>query len=152
MENLGVPTALVLQLLFTTFLAGLSWFVQLVHYPLFYEVPSEIFTRYSSLHQHRTSCVVVPSMLGEMVTGIWLLIVTPLSPILIVLSALLLLNWILTGAFAVPLHRALSKKKLDQTIGQLIVVHWFRTVFWSSRVVLLGFLLLAKLEKDCGIV
>jgi len=138
---------LVIQLLFAANLMGLSWFIQSVHYPLFRQVPIEVFEKYTHLHQRKTSCVVAPLMLGEMLTGIWLLIIGPISLTLIILSILLLFNWVLTIGLAVPEHKKLSQKKSNQAINRLIAVHWLRTCSWSVRSLLLAYLLLLQLER-----
>jgi hypothetical protein len=102
---------LVLQMLFTANLMGLSWFIQVVHYLLFKEVPFDAFKKYSLLHQKKTTLVVAPLIIGEMVTGIWLFMISEISLIIVVLSILLILIWIVTIGFAVPIHKKLFTKK-----------------------------------------
>ncbi len=49
----------------TLFMAGVIWFVQVVHYPLFSRIGSEKFSLYSNAHSRLTTCVVGPPMLVE---------------------------------------------------------------------------------------
>jgi hypothetical protein len=56
----------------TVAMAGLIWFVQVVHYPLFFAVGTREFPRYEVLHSRRTGHVVAPLMLGELTTASWL--------------------------------------------------------------------------------
>ncbi len=46
----------------TCAMAGLIWFVQIVHYPLFGAVPPAAFARYENLNTQLTNRVVAPTM------------------------------------------------------------------------------------------
>jgi sterol desaturase/sphingolipid hydroxylase (fatty acid hydroxylase superfamily) len=62
----------------TWFMVGLIWFVQVVHYPLFAAVPAgEPFAAYHRQHVRRTTWVVAPVMLVELVTAVALLLARP---------------------------------------------------------------------------
>jgi hypothetical protein len=60
-----------LQLAATLAMTGLIWFVQLVHYPLFGRVGPADFAQYLLSHQHRTTLIVAPLMLGEAGTAVF---------------------------------------------------------------------------------
>jgi hypothetical protein len=53
-------------------LTGLIWFVQVVHYPLFHKVGVSGFSGYEKAHMRLTSFVVIPLMLGELVSALLL--------------------------------------------------------------------------------
>ena len=63
---------LILQVLATSFMTGLIWFVQVVHYPLKASVGSATFATYQARHVERTGWVVGPPMLIEAATAAWL--------------------------------------------------------------------------------
>ena len=52
----------------TLAMAGVIWFVQVVHYPLFAEVAAERFAGYEASHRRLTTRVVAPLMLVELAT------------------------------------------------------------------------------------
>jgi hypothetical protein len=60
-----VKYVLLAHLAATLFMAGVIWFVQVVHYPLFSRIGSEKFSLYSKAHSRLTTCVVGPPMLVE---------------------------------------------------------------------------------------
>jgi hypothetical protein len=57
-------TLLLFNLLTTSMLAGLIWFVQVVHYPLFEEIGEAGWKRYHDHHARRTTTVVAPRGCG----------------------------------------------------------------------------------------
>ena len=56
----------------TLFMAGLIWFVQVVHYPLFRRLGTTEAAAYAREHARRTGWVVGPVMLAELVLGLTL--------------------------------------------------------------------------------
>ncbi|NIP85737.1 MAG: hypothetical protein GTO03_09310, partial [Planctomycetales bacterium] len=60
---------LLIQLATTLMMAGLIWFVQIVHYPLFAAVGEGEFPAFERKHQRLTTCVVAPLMLAELATA-----------------------------------------------------------------------------------
>lgn len=58
----------------TWFMAGLHWFVQVVHYPLFADVGTDRFIAYHARHSDRTTLVVLPAMAAELATSAWLVV------------------------------------------------------------------------------
>ena len=68
-----VLESLLLQVLATSFMTGLIWFVQVVHYPLMEGWPHDGFGRWEVAHRDRTGPVVIPPMLIEGVVAVWLL-------------------------------------------------------------------------------
>ena len=134
-----VPALLAVHAAATCSMAGLVWFVQIVHYPLFAAVPAEGFRRYESLHTRRTTWVVGPLMLVELATAL-LLLVTPAgtaAPWLTGLGALLLaVIWGATFALQVPCHRALAAGFERRSHRRLVISNWVRTAAWSARAAL----------------
>jgi hypothetical protein len=121
----------------TCAMCGLIWFVQVVHYPLFRMVDADRFEAFAAEHQRRTSRVVVPLMLTELVTAVLLLLATdvPRSAALLGL-ALLAVIWASTAWLQVPQHRRLVKGRDLAAIDRLVRTNWIRTGAWSARAML----------------
>ena len=54
------------NLLLTAFLAGVIWYVQIVHYPQFADVGETAFRRYHARHSMLTTYVVAAPMVAEL--------------------------------------------------------------------------------------
>ncbi len=120
----------------TLAMAGLIWFVQIVHYPLFQLASRDRFERYAAEHQRRTGFVVVPIMLVELGTALALLAAPPLGlgrGLLWLGAALLALAWLSTFILQVPLHMRLSQGWSPTAIQALVRTNWLRTAAWTAR-------------------
>jgi uncharacterized membrane protein len=126
----------------TLYMAGLIWFVQVVHYPLFGEVSPDRFASYEQRHTRLTSRVVLAPMLVEMATAIWLVWRLPegtsgwmpWSGLVLVLVI-----WLSTFLLQVPQHRRLVNGFDPTAHRRLVRTNWIRTVAWSVRgLVVLG--------------
>jgi len=120
----------------TLFMAGLIWFVQVVHYPLFARVGPDGFTAYSEAHQRLTTLVVGPAMLVEAVTAAVLVFLRPsgVSPALLWTGlGLLGVIWLSTAFLQVPLHGRLATGFSAEACDALVSTNWIRTVAWSLR-------------------
>jgi uncharacterized membrane protein len=120
------------------YMAGLIWFVQIVHYPLFARVGDEQWTVYSSSHKRRTTVVVAPVMVLELTTVVlislgygssqpWSLQANGIG--------LLALIWISTFAVQVPVHARLANGPSVRLVRWLVRTNWIRTICWSGRAV-----------------
>jgi hypothetical protein len=133
---------LLLNLASTCFMAGVIWFVQLVHYAQFPGVGIEGWSAYHAQHTKWTTVVVGPAMVIEAVTAVMLLFVRPSTVptwIVVVGIALLGLVWASTFLQQVPAHGRLSKGFDADHCRRLVVTNWARTVFWSARAFLLAY-------------
>lgn len=121
----------------TCAMAGLIWFVQIIHYPLFRRVPAAGFATYEREHTRRAGLLIGPLMLGELATGLALLAVwRPWQ--LVLATGVLLMIWISTFAIQVPLHGRLRHGLDSGAVRALIRTNWIRTVGWTARALLLG--------------
>ena len=126
------------------FMAGLCWFVQIVHYPLFLEIPSKLLPHYERKNI-RTGYITVPMMIIELATGLILLYHT--LEILWVINALLMIVTALsTFFFQAPMHLLLTSQANEKTIKSLINTNWIRTSSWTLRSGILLLLLLAAVS------
>ena len=133
---------LLLHFIATAYMAGLIWFVQLVHYPLMAAVGRAGFAAYERSHQRRTSWAVGPAMLVEMLTAIALLVIEPGVLTLLGFSMLLII-WLSTAFVQVPAHRRLEAGFEATAHRQLVTTNWIRTVLWSARTVIAAMMLLS---------
>ena len=121
------------------FMAGLIWFVQLVHYPAYHFVGKAEFRRYQMHHQRAVSWVVGPTMLGELATAI-ALVIWPVPGMDDAWAwaglGILGLVWASTAFWQVPLHTKLLASGTPAAIDRLVHSNWVRTVGWTARAVL----------------
>jgi sulfite exporter TauE/SafE len=129
--------------LFATFaMCGIIWMVQLVHYPSFKFVESSRYREFQYFHMGRISVVVGPLMLVELIT-LGLVLFEDFKNIYLISSGLcLVLIWLNTALWNVPLHNKLLVDKNDELIDRLVLSNWPRTILWSVRLILLGCYLL----------
>jgi len=135
---------LLIHALVTIFMTGLIWFVQVVHYPLMAMVGESGFTEYEAKHMDRTSRVVGPAMLIEVLAAAALAASPPegRQSLVWIGVALLAVIWFSTAALQVPRHRALRERFDEKAIRSLVSTNWVRTACWSARSVI-ALLLLA---------
>ena len=125
------------HLFLTLYMTGLIWFVQVVHYPLMSRVGQGAFIAYERAHTRRTTWVTMPAMLGELATGLWLLLRHSDSGLLWANMILLSLIWMSTFFIQVPLHNRLSRQFNSSHHRLLVQSNWIRTVLWTLRAGLL---------------
>jgi len=128
----------------TLFMTGVVWFVQVVHYPFFNFAAAQIRTEAAGFHQRRTSYVVLPVMIVELVTAVTLLgssWMTRYGETILINLGLLLLTWVITFSRFMPLYKELSRGFDSTLIKALESANWVRTSLWTVRsVVLISFL------------
>ncbi|MFN3167659.1 MAG: hypothetical protein ACE37H_11405 [Phycisphaeraceae bacterium] len=127
---------LLLHAFATLYMAGLIWFVQLVHYPLMAAVGRDGYADYQRLHERRTGWAVGPAMLVELSTAIAVVLLRPdaVAPWLAWLGlALVVLIWLSTALLQVPCHKRLGKGFDEHAHRRLVATNWLRTALWSAR-------------------
>jgi len=130
---------LLIHIFCTVFMCGLCWFVQIVHYPLFKEIPEANFSTYQKKN-YATGYITVPIMFIELGTGLWLLF-ADYSMLFVVNMVLLGVIWASTFIFQVPMHLQLEKTYRLPLVNKLIHTNWIRTLSWTARTALLGYML-----------
>ena len=125
---------LLIHALSTCYMAGLIWFVQLVHYPLFKRVGEESHLRYHSAHVYWTAWAVGPPMIIEALTTA-LLCLSPNFPSELTYGGALCLAviWLSTALIQVPCHDHLSRGFTEDIHRRLVRSNWIRCVGWSVR-------------------
>ncbi len=119
-------------------MAGIVWFVQLVHYPLFRAYSAEGYRLTMQHHQQRTAYVVIPIMLVELFTSAIILIWTPETiPLRLagINAAIVAILWLLTFLVQAPLHRQLLDGPVEIVTKRLVYGNFLRVILWSVRAV-----------------
>ena len=134
---------LALQVAATLAMFGLIWFVQVVHYPLFAKVGPANFREYEVSHQQRTTAVVAPFMLTEAATATAALWIRPAGiswSAAVTGAALVVVLWASTYWWQVPAHQKLAHAFDAATHRQLVRGTWIRTLAWTARALLMGWM------------
>ena len=125
----------------TWFMAGLHWFVQVVHYPLFADVGTDRFIAYHARHSDRTTVVVLPAMAAELATSAWLVVDQPQGTSATLVLAGLALAMAATFLLVVPRHRDLAAGFDPVAVRRLVRASWVRTGAWTMHGVVVAVLL-----------
>lgn len=135
----------------TLFMLGVIWFVQFLHYPLLSLIEGESFCLYQRYHFRRMLCVISLPMLVEFVTGWWLLyekIPVGSVGLLRINAGFLTLIWISSLCLQVPMHLKLIKSFDVHAHHHLVSTNWIRTVAWTVRSLLLGYIVYGLLMDN----
>jgi hypothetical protein len=133
-------SAWTLQALCSVFMAGVIWFVQMVHYPSFAEVRRDAFDIFHQRHVLSTTRLVAPIMLLELASSLATFYLTPPgSPRWTAYAGLALLTAIWTSTFVlqVPCHNRLAGGYDPAAHERLVSSNWIRTAGWSARALML---------------
>lgn len=133
---------LLLHFLLCSFMTGLIWLIQLVHYPSFRYVEASQFTKFEDFHARTISYIVMPAMLFELFSAI-ILFVFESNNIYLINLILDVLIFISTFLLSAPFHKELSISKDPKAIDKLILFNWPRTILWTLRTIIL-YITLAK--------
>lgn len=120
----------------TLLLTGVSWFVAVVHYPLFARVGAPGWPGYAAEHGRRTVWALGVPMLVELVTAAWLIATPPAwlpRGMAVGLALLVAIVWAATWRLRRPLVAQLAGG-FDRRAHQAVVVtHWVRVLAWWTR-------------------
>ena len=128
------------HLIFTSIMTGVIWVIQIVHYPSFHFIEKELYTAFQKFHMNKISIIVIPIMLAELITGMMLFLdKSSKSPFLIISFVILVLIWLITGAFFTKAHNELIAGYQELGVNQLVAMNWIRTLLWTLRLLLLTY-------------
>ena len=131
-------------------LVGLIWTIHAVHYPLFAAVGSG-FRAYHESHMQRITLVVGPLMIAEVQSGVALWLSPPSGTdgrVWLLGLVLLGVVWAETALFAVPQHGRLEQGFDESTHRALMTGNLVRTLAWTARGVLVGWVLVRLLDGE----
>jgi hypothetical protein len=125
------------HLVSTLLMVGVIVYVQVVHYPLMSRVGPECFVDYERGHASRTGLVVIPLMLVELGTAVWLMADPPAAALCVpawIGGGLLAVIWLSTATLQAPAHGRLARGFDARVHRRLVVSNWIRTVAWVARI------------------
>ena len=128
--------ALYLHFFASFWMMTIIWFVQLVHYPLFLAVPLTSLVDYSIKHQRTISFLVMPAMLIELASLIYMGLFFAKTITWNILAICLAIIWLSTFLLQVPCHQQLIIKPTYKTVKRLIHTNWIRTIFWTLKTII----------------
>ena len=134
---------ILLHAIVTFLLTGLIWVIQLVHYPMFQFLDSQAYSKAMSFHQQRISIIVVPLMLFELLSGVYLAHAqwSSLARFHSINIALIVIIWIHTFGLMVPFHKNIPIQPNHELLKKTLCHHWIRTLSWSVKSILWGAIL-----------
>src|SRR4051812_11208969 len=125
----------------TWVLVGLIWVIQVVIYPQFLRIGEKEFVRFHFGHCVRIGLLIAPLLVVEFITAIGLLYQGHREPAFVASVSLIPVNWLSTAIFQAPIHVRLMGGLDATVIRRLIRSNWLRTLTWTARGVLLGFMI-----------
>jgi DMSO reductase anchor subunit len=125
-----------LHIVLTAMMTGVIWVIQLVHYPSFQYVESSVYTKFQKFHMRSITYIVMPLMIGELLTA-FLLLAYQTSMLYFLNLAGVVLIWLSTAVLSVPCHAKLEKAYSFEQAHKLVKTNWPRTILWSARLILL---------------
>lgn len=129
-------------------MTAVIWMVQLVVYPLFTSVGESKFLDYHNRYSFRISLIVIPLMVGQLVTAIAAVPLFWQHPfrLYIIAGAILTLGtWLVTFFVQVPQHAKLGNQYDKATAIKLVKGNWLRTILWTAHSVLIAIQLVKSL-------
>lgn len=123
-----------------SFMTGLIWIVQLIHYPTFKFLDRDRFDEYEIFHTRRITALIGPVMLFELGSGLFLFYLWKNVYFWQMLLNVILLGliWLVTLFISRPFHQRLLKRFDPELCHKLIKTNWIRTILWSIRCLILG--------------
>ncbi|MEZ4827383.1 MAG: hypothetical protein R3C61_14050 [Bacteroidia bacterium] len=118
------------------YLTGISWFLQIIHFPLFERVgPNQFHDYHRTFSQRKQFLILIPSLAAIACAAI-LLWIQPWGTNMLLIKANFGLTALAMGASIVlvqPLHKILASHGYsDKAIRQLTRVNWVRTAAWTA--------------------
>jgi hypothetical protein len=129
---MGLPSLMCGEWFATSYMVGVIWLIQAVHYPAFRFVEAARFPEFARFHQRRMSWIVAIPMCVEL--GFCFVNAVLFPGFRTALGLVLLLGiWGVTFLVSVPCHQRLLLGTDPRVIEKLISTNWWRTVLWSVR-------------------
>lgn len=120
----------ILQLLIDFGLVVLIFLVQLCIYPAFKYFEEENLVRWHHIYTPNITYVVFPLMMGQIIVSTYS-IYTHISLLSSIHIVLVLMTWLSTFAYFVPLHQKINSNKFTiDDLKKLEKRNWYRLVLW----------------------
>jgi len=125
--------------LFSFYLTGLIWLVQIIQYPAFAFIDTEKFPKYHASYTFWVAPIVAPAMILELLASFLMIFYHREnidSKLTWLAFGLTLTVWASTFLIQVPLHEKLAFGFDANAHSAFVNTNWIRTVAWSLRGVL----------------
>jgi hypothetical protein len=145
---------LMVQAAATWFMAGVIWVIQVVHYPLFDQVGTEGYGEFHRRHMRLITWIVGPAMGVEAVmavAGLWFVPGGVRGWQAISGVVMVAMIWGSTALWQVPAHRQLAEGFDGATHRRLVRGNWVRTVLWTLRGVLVGWMVMEAVGRAVSV-
>ena len=130
-----------IQIITNSILIGILIITQIISYQSLLSIDNSYFEKYHKNYVNKISYVVIPFMLIELFSLLFL--TYHISDLFMIKSLLILMTiWLFTFICIVPLHNSLSNKRSIDIINSLINYNWFRTILWTIKLVIILFVYL----------
>ena len=130
-----------IQIITNSILIGILIITQIISYPSLSSIDKSYFEKYHKNYVNKISYVVIPFMLIELFSLLYL--TYHISDLFMIKSLLILMTiWLFTFICIVPLHNSLSNKRSIDNINSLVNYNWFRTILWTIKLVIILFVYL----------
>jgi hypothetical protein len=112
-------------------LVVLIWIVQIIIYPSFSYYKAEDLSKWHGNYTRNFTFIVLPLMTGQL--GIHLYeIISEFTLLRVGILLMILLIWLNTFLYAVPLHQRISDKQdIAGACKALTRINWYRTALWT---------------------
>jgi hypothetical protein len=133
----------------TLIMVGVAWYVQVAHYPLFSMVGESGFAGFHEAHSSRTSLVVIPPMVVEILTSFALVLDPPAgrTGLAVAGAALALGTWLVTAP-AAALHSQIGREgPRPALLSRLVRANLVRTLLWSAHGLVVLLLVAAAISE-----
>ena len=128
---ISYKNVLLIYLLISFGLVVLIWLVQLIIYPNFQYLSRDELHKWHQVYTPRITFIVAPLMILQLLLSIYVLILE-FNIFLLSSTLLIVLNWLITFIYFVPLHVKLDQdSRNQQTLRKLVSFNWYRTIIWS---------------------
>ena len=117
---------------------GISILAQFIIYPSFKKPNFKSFNTYHLYYTKKMFYIAAPIMLVELFSSILLVYISP-SKIYLTSLFILILVWIFTFVFIVPIHNFLSKTHNNERVHKMIKLNALRTIFWVFKYSIISF-------------
>jgi hypothetical protein len=143
MAGIEQKSLMVLLLFSCGWMAGVGWYVQLVHYPAFLDIEQGKWQSFHRKHSSMTGVVVIgPMILQGIGTGLMFLVGEWPSWFLAAMVVCFAFSFGWTFFVSGPLHTKLSQQD-KKVIRKLIRTNWPRAIAWSGQALLAAFWLVS---------
>lgn len=127
-----IETIKIIHLLATFFMLGLIWTIQWVHYPSFIYIDKTKEIDFQTFHMQRITMIVMPIMIIELLSLLYLVTFDYQISHLILFS-LTLIIWLITFFCNVPVHNRLIQNYRKEDLKKLVLLNWPRTILWTLK-------------------